>query len=72
MKQADFIYNNIKQELIKIGHDEAKAASTAEQAKNKYLSGSNWAMGKVYETLLKDAKKAAGKVKPKKNRKGGL
>ena len=63
MKQADFIYDNIKKELLDLGHPAAVAASCASSAKTRYEQGSNWKMGAVYAELSKEAKKAAGKVK---------
>lgn len=62
MDLAKFIYDNIKKELIDIGHSPQIAASCAKSAEEKYKNGSNWKMGSVYAELSKEAKKAAGKV----------
>lgn len=68
MKQTDFIYNNIKKELLDLGHPAAVADSCANSAKSIYLPGSNWKMGTVYAELSKGAKKAAGKVNKSKEK----
>tara|TARA_R110002126_G_scaffold101189_1_gene233170 strand:- start:367 stop:594 length:228 start_codon:yes stop_codon:yes gene_type:complete len=69
MDLANFIYDNIKKELIAMGHSPTIAASCAAAAKAKYMKGSNWKMGAVYGELSKEAKKVAGKVKIDKTKK---
>lgn len=60
-KQEEFIERNIKAELIKQGFTPESSAAAAREALAKYRNGCNWKMGKVFETLLKEAKKTAKK-----------
>lgn len=53
MDLSKFIYDNIKKELIDLGHSGQVASSCAEAARHKYENGSNWKMGAVYAELSK-------------------
>lgn len=64
-KQAEFIERNIKAELERLGYTREQVSRATESTVDLYMNGGNWPKGKVYEELLKHAKKVAGKVKRK-------
>lgn len=68
-EHADFVYENIKKDLIGIGHNEGVATSIANAARNDFINGSNWKMGAVFATLQKQARKRAGKAVKKAGKK---
>lgn len=60
-KQGDFIEANIFRELIKIGHSESKSRMVAKSMALKFERQGDFPKGKVFDTLMKEAKKAVGK-----------
>lgn len=64
-KQTEFIERNIKTELERLGYTKEQVSRATESVVEMYMHGGNWPKGKVYEELLKHAKKVAGKVKRK-------
>lgn len=66
-KIEEFITKNIASELMKIGHSPEKSKTIAESAAATFRREGNFPTGKVFDTLMKQAKKSAGKP-PKKEK----
>jgi len=66
MNHQDFIYHNVKSELVKQGFDPAVASIGANKAIDQYKTHSSSSRkGKLFDDCLRIAKEWAKKLEPK-------
>lgn len=67
MNHQDFIYQNVRAELVKQGYDPAVASMGANKAIEQYNTHSSSSRkGKLFDDCLRIAKEWAKKLEPKK------
>lgn len=67
MNHQDFIFRNVKDELVKQGYDPATATVGANKAIEQYRTHSSSSRkGKLFDDCLRIAKEWAKKLEPKK------